>query len=238
MNRGCFITGTDTAVGKTFVTSLLAKALSDEGINTGVMKPVETGCAVKNGILIPKDALMLKASAASNDPIDIINPYRFAPPLAPNIAARLGCVKIDFRKIKDCYGALSKAHDVVLVEGAGGLLAPLTEKKTIADLVLFLRLPLIIVAPSRIGVINQTLLTVECARKSKIPVKGIILNNPQSPKKDPSREFNRAEIERLTDIPVLGTVPFVKKAHIKKGAPFHSEGSPFDVPELKALLAL
>lgn len=238
MKRGYFITGTDTGVGKTFVTSIMAMVLTDCGIDTGVMKPVETGCAVKNGRLIPNDALRLKESSGADDPIDIINPYRFVPPLAPNIAARLKGMEIDFNKIKDCYKALSKAHDVVLVEGAGGLLAPLTDEKTMADLALFLKLALIIVAPSRIGVINHTLLTVEYARGSNIPVKGIILNNPVTPKKDPSRGFNRMEIERLTGVPVLGELPFVKAGHKKKKASLFSEGSPFDAAILKALLSL
>lgn len=238
MKRGYFITGTDTGVGKTFVTSIIAKVLTDGGIDTGVMKPVETGCAVKNGRLVPNDALRLKESSGADDPIDIINPYRFVPPLAPNIAVRINGIKIDFRKVKDCYKTLLKAHEVVLVEGAGGILAPLTEEKTIADLALFLKLPLIIVAPSRIGVINHTLLTVEYARKSDIPVKGIILNNPVAPKKDQSRQFNRTEIERLADVPVLGEVPFVKAGHKKKRAPIFSDGSPFDKAKLKALLAL
>jgi dethiobiotin synthetase len=238
MSRGYFITGTDTGVGKTFVTSIIAKALTNAGIDTGVMKPVETGCAVKNKRLVPKDALTLKGSSGAKDHIDIINPYRFSPPLAPNIAARLKGIKLDLNKINGCYKALSKAHDLVLVEGAGGLLAPLTDEKTVADLALFLKLPLIIVAPSRIGVINHTLLTVECARGSNIPVKGIVLNNPVTPKKDPSREFNRAEIERLTDVPVLGELPFVKAGHKKKRASLFSEGSPFHAANLKALLSL
>ncbi len=238
MSRGYFITGTDTGVGKTFVTSLMAKALTDEGIDTGVMKPVETGCAVKKGILIPKDALMLKGSSGADDHIDIINPYRFSPPLAPNIAARLKGVEIDLNKIKDSYMALLKAHRVVLVEGAGGLLTPLSDNKTMADLALFLKLPLIIVVPSRIGVINHTLLTVEYARANGIPVKGIIVNNPIAPKKDPSREYNRLEIERLTGVPVWGELPFVKASDKKKRASLFSEGSPFRSANLKVLLSL
>jgi len=238
MNRGYFITGTDTGVGKTFVTSLIVKALTDAGIDTGVMKPVETGCVVKNGRLMPKDALLLKESSGANDPLDIINTYRFAPPLAPNIAARLKGIGIDMRKIKDCYKTLSKVHDVVLVEGAGGLLAPLTDSKTMADLALFLKLPLIIVAPSRIGVINHTLLTVEYARTNGIPVKGIVLNNPVAPKKDPSRGFNRVEIERLTGAPVWGELPFVKAGDKKKRASLFSEGSPLHPANLKPLLSL
>ncbi len=210
MNQGFLITGTDTGVGKTFVTSLMAMVLTDAGINTGVMKPVETGCAVKNGRLIPIDAMTLKNASGAEDPLDAINPFRFAPALAPNIAARLENVKIDLRKIKDCFKSLSKAHDLILVEGAGGLLSPLTDEKTMADLAVALKLSIIIVAPSRIGVINHALLTVECARRRNLHIDGIILNNPTPPERDASRAFNRAEIERLSGIPVLGEIPFLK----------------------------
>ncbi len=239
MKRGYFITGTDTGVGKTFVASLIARAMKDNGVDVGVMKPVETGCRVKGGVLTPRDALTLKGSAGSGDSLNIINPYRFKKPLAPNVAAGLEGVKINFSKIKNCYGILSKAHEIMLVEGAGGLLAPVNGGGNFADLILFLKLPLIIVAPSRIGVINQTILTVEAALSRGIPVKGVILNNHLAPKKDPSRRFNSSEIERLTGLPVLCEVPFMGKAPgIKTGASFFKKGSPYGMLDLKPLLAL
>jgi dethiobiotin synthetase len=137
MQKGYFITGTDTEVGKTFVAAGLAKAMAETGLRVGVMKPVETGCTVKDETLVPKDAVFLKQAAG---------------------------VEIDFEKIKECYGELSKDKDVMLLEGAGGLMVPLAEDKTSADLVLFLELKLIVVAPSRLGVLNHTLLTVRHAR--------------------------------------------------------------------------
>lgn len=209
MNKAYFITATDTGAGKTFVTAGIAEALRKNGINVGVMKPVESGCTFKEGRLIPEDALKLKDASGTDDALDIINPYRFREPVAPNIAARLEGVEIDFEKIKNCFETLRAAHDIMLVEGAGGILAPVTDKKTIADLIAYLDIPLIIVASSKLGVINHTLLTFRHAIDIGLTVKGIILNEI-SDLKDHSVSFNRSEIERLTSKPLLSEVPFTK----------------------------
>ncbi len=211
MKRGCFITGTDTGVGKTFIACAIAGALKDQGIDVGVMKPVETGCAERGGGLVPIDALALKEAAGATDPIDEINPYRLAAPLAPNVAARNIGSEIDLTVIKERYGDLSTRHELILVEGAGGLLAPLTDSETMADLAVKLGLPLIIVAPSRLGCINHTLLTLRAAEQAGIPVLGIILNHPTpSDTADLSAEYNLGEIKRLAGVPVLGEVPYME----------------------------
>lgn len=222
MKRGCFITGTDTGVGKTFVACALACALKRSGMDVGVMKPVETGCVERNGGLVPADALALKAAAASADPLDTINPYRFAEPLAPNVAARNTEREIDLTIIKERFEDLSSVHDLVLVEGAGGLLAPVTDSETTADLVVQLGLPLIIVAPSRLGCINHTLLTVRVAEQKGIPVLGIILNHPAPlDAADLSTQYNLDEIKRLSGVPVLGEVPYMEEGEKAGGAGEH-----------------
>jgi len=133
--KGFFITGTDTGVGKTFVTAGIAAVLKEKGIDVGVMKPVETGCNEKSGKLEPQDAISLKNAAGVNDDIDLINPYRFKAALAPSIASKLEGKVVDLNRIKECYEVLLSKHQLMLVEGAGGVLVPLNEGETVADLV-------------------------------------------------------------------------------------------------------
>ena len=184
------------------------------------MKPVETGAIKKNGALVPADAVRLKDAAGSSDPLELINPYRFARPVAPSIAARLKEVRIDFRKIKRCYLELKKRHEISLVEGAGGILTPLTGKKTIADLIAYLKIPAIIIVPQRLGAINQALMAVEAAKAKGVKVRGIILNSLDG-KNCRGLKYNKAEIERLSKTAVLGIVHYEKNkaALFKEGGP-------------------
>lgn len=221
MSRSFFVTGTDTGVGKTFVTAGLARVARDNGDEVGVMKPVETGCVEVNGVLVPGDAVALKEASLSASPLDTINPYRFALPLAPYLAARAAGAEIYPALIKKRYGEIAASHDFALVEGAGGLLVPLTRELVMADLVTLLCLPLLIVADSRLGVINHAALTAECAAGRGIEVAGIILNNTTAPK-TPERELNRAEIERVTGVAVLAEILF--SGGLKKDAPFREGG--------------
>lgn len=214
--KAFFVTGTDTSAGKTFVTAGIASAFKRKGLSVGVMKPVETGCPLKSEELVPEDAALLKEASGATDALDMINPYRFRLPLAPSVAARLEGVVIDFEKIEQAFTALKKAHDIVLVEGAGGLMTPLTDEKTNADLAFVLGLPLIIVAGSKLGAVNHTLLTIEVAKAMLLNVKGVILNHTEAAHKsaDISRDYNCEEIERFIDMPVLGVVPYMGKESV------------------------
>ncbi|MEK7679249.1 MAG: dethiobiotin synthase, partial [Deltaproteobacteria bacterium] len=194
MKKAYFITGTDTGVGKTFVTALIASALKSMGLNVGVMKPVETGCKRKNNRLVPKDAFMLKQAACSPAPLSLICPYAFNAPLSPHIASRLEGKRIDLRTIKKSFDKIQKQSDIVLVEGAGGIMTALTQKKTMADLAAYLGLPLIIVAPDRLGVINHTLLSIEAVRIRGLRIEGIVLNRPDV-RKGLSQKYNKESIE-------------------------------------------
>lgn len=213
--KGFFITGTDTCVGKTFVTAGIAAVLKEKGVNVGVMKPVETGCPEKDGKLEPQDAIFLKNMSSVDDDMDLINPYRFNAPLAPAVASRVEGKTVELNRIKECYDKLASRHSMMFVEGAGGLLAPINENETVADLIKLLNLPIIIIAASRLGAINHTLLTVRYAQSIGIEVKGIILNYP-SLSIDETLSTNQAEIKRLTSIPVLGELPFCDIDRIAK----------------------
>jgi len=171
-------------------------------------KPVETGCRLLGEKMIPKDALRLKEASGTLADLDLVNPYRFTAAAAPDLAARLFGASIDLERIKDIFIGLQAAHDLMLIEGAGGLLAPAAEGKSMADLALLLGAPVLIVSANRLGTINHTLLTVSCARQMGLDIKGIILNNPTPSNEDISREYNRTHLERLSGVPVLFEIPY------------------------------
>ena len=181
MSGGIFVTGTDTGVGKTIVAATLTRLLRLRGINVGVMKPVTSGCREERGRLVSDDALLL-CMAAGLPCGDDIAPYLLREPLAPVEAARLDGVRIDAGRIKESYARLAASHEVVIVEGAGGLMVPLAEQMLTTDLIKFLDLPLLVVARANLGTVNHTLLTCFSARRLGLDVAGVVVNNyPQAP---------------------------------------------------------
>ena len=207
MGRGFFIAGTDTGVGKTFITGGLASLYRQRGVRVGVMKPVESGCERLANGLHPHDALFLKEMSLSTDDMDLIVPYRLEHPLTPSVAAELEGVVIDLATIKGIYQQLESQYDLMLVEGVGGLLAPLYKSSTSVDLIRLLDIPLIVVARNALGTINHTLLTVAHARQSGLTVAGIILNGC-SPDPDISAQTNHHVIRQLSGLPLIGKVPY------------------------------
>lgn len=215
MDKGYFITGTDTGVGKTIVAGGLATLYKDSGLDIGVMKPIATGCRRINNNLISDDAVFLKHMAGVADEYEIINPVSLEQSLAPIVAARLSNIKIDLEKIHTAYETLSKRHNFIIVEGIGGLLVPIDEYYFVVDLASEMELPLIIVCRSTLGTINHTLLTVSYAREHGLDVKGIIINNSTDISDDIVVKTNIDEIKRLTGLPLLGIIPFDKRLDIQ-----------------------
>ncbi len=210
MSRGFLVTGTDTGVGKTVVGCALAAALSRR-LRVGVLKPAETGCAETGGELRPGDALRLRAAAGADLDLDLVCPFRYAEPLAPWLAAERTGRAISLARIEECFAALSAVSDVVLVEGAGGLLVPLTERESFADLAARLSLALVVVVGSRLGALNQTLLTIECARRRGLAVAGYVLNHLRA-ERDLAQRLNAGALARLSGAPCLGEMPFLPEA--------------------------
>jgi dethiobiotin synthetase len=206
VKSGLFITGTDTGVGKTFVTSLLASRLRDV-VKVGVMKPAESDCQREGDRWMPKDAVMLKAAAGSDLPIELICPYALPKALAPAEAARQAGIEIDRERIKKTYQEIEKASDLVLVEGAGGLLVPLSGNYLYADLVKELDLPLLIVARAGLGTVNHSLLTIEAALSRGIRVVAVLLNENIPLNDDESFETNARVLRDIASVPVLGPLP-------------------------------
>jgi dethiobiotin synthetase len=207
MGKGLFITGTDTGVGKTFVACGLAALLKDLGYRVGVMKPAETGCREKNGKLSPDDAVRLKEASGCEFPLEKICPYQLREPLAPSVAAERQGERIDINRLIELYIEISSAHDITLVEGAGGLMVPLLPSYTYADFARVLKLPMLVAAANRLGVINHLLLTVEHASCKGLRVLGYVLNQIES-ELTPAAESNREALVSLTGIPCAGEFPY------------------------------
>jgi dethiobiotin synthetase len=159
--RGYFITGTDTGVGKTVVTLGLMAHLQAQGKAVVAMKPVASGCERTTTGLLNDDALRLQRESSVALPYALINPYAFAPPVAPHIAAAMSGVTIDIDTIRAAFDEISGMADCVLVEGVGGWQVPLNADETLADLARALDLEVILVVGIRLGCLNHALLTAD-----------------------------------------------------------------------------
>ena len=176
------------------------------GIDVGVMKPAETGCRMRSGRLVPKDALRLMKSACVKDPLSLVNPYRFRMPLAPAVAGEREGKTIDPLMIISAFQTLSKRHEFMIVEGAGGIMVPLSANYTYLDFAKKLGLPVLIVARPGLGTINHTLLTIAALRGRKISIAGIVINYPQDVKSGLAEKTNPEVIEKISGIRILGII--------------------------------
>lgn len=211
MGQGLFITGTDTGVGKTFVAGALASLLRARRIDVGVMKPVETGCPRRDGRHAPQDALYLRERAGTADPLDEICLYALEMPAAPSVAADAAGIAIDLDRIAAGFRDLVARHQLTLVEGAGGLLVPLTDAADYTHLIQKLRIPVLLVARTSLGTINHTLLTYYWARHRELSVLGVVVNSPTGPP-GPAEEANLEALARRLPTPLLGRVPYCPQA--------------------------
>lgn len=203
--RGIFVTGTDTGVGKTIAAATLARLLRLNGINVGVMKPVTSGCHDDNGVLASDDARLLCEAAGTQYGEDAA-PYCLREALSPAEAAKIDGVRIDFARIKESYQRLAALHDYVIVEGAGGLMVPLSGGLLIADLARELQLPLLVVARPGLGTVNHTVLTCFAAQQMGLSVAGVIVNGmPEQP--GAAEKSAPHQIGSLCGAAVLGVWP-------------------------------
>ena len=205
---GVFVTGTDTGIGKTLVSCALAAWCRRLGLRVGVMKPVATGGY--------DDARRLMRAAGSREPVSLVNPLNFHEPMAPWIAARRAGRTVRLEAVTRAFRTLSARHDVMIVEGVGGLLVPLTERVTVADLAQRLGLPLVVVARAGLGTINHTVLTCRWAHQQRLPVCGVVLNQAdRRPLEHMARlviQTNPPALRRLTQMPVMGPLPHLSAA--------------------------
>lgn len=199
-----FVTGTDTGVGKTAVACAIARSARRAGLRVRALKPVETGCARGPGsTLVPADALALAAAAGDDAPLERLCPYRLELPAAPQIAAAAAGESLGLARIAEALAAARKDADLVLVEGAGGLLVPISPALDMAGLAAQLGLGLVIVARAALGTINHTLLTLEAARARGLRVLGVAISHTTAVHSDADRRNLDQLLARLP-APFLG----------------------------------
>jgi dethiobiotin synthetase len=215
--KGWFVTGTDTGVGKTVVAGALAWLAREAGRRVGVFKPTATGCRfdVRLG-LVCADAEFLAHCAEAAENLATINPVRYSGELAPMVAAEREHKPIDWPAIYASWERIRQA-EVVVVEGAGGLLVPIDREHNMADLAKELGLPLVIVARPGLGTINHTLLTIEAARARGLNIAAVVVNGYRPDSATPAEESNPEVIARLAKIPIPLIVPFDPATSVEKG---------------------
>jgi len=207
-NKCVFITATDTYVGKTIATFVLGVLLRAKGYDIGVMKPVQ--CA-------GDDAVFLKEHLGLDEPLSIINPCHAPEPLSPHLAFRRAKKTVDIARIRRAFKILQARHQILLVEGAGGLMVPLKKDYYNADLIRELNAEVIIVARLGLGTINHTLLTINQAKAYGLKVKGVLFSTAaQGQGRGLAAITNPCEVKHLSGVNVLGVIPHLKQLTVKE----------------------
>jgi dethiobiotin synthetase len=196
MNKGIFITGTDTSVGKTVVAAGIAALVKSWGINVGVMKPVSTGDR--------SDAKLLIQATGVDDELDVVNPQFFKASLAPTVSAALERKEVNLEVIYRAYWYLQKRYDFLVVEGIGGAKVPLGESTYVIDLIHALRLPALVVSRPTLGTLNHSILTLDALDAGKVPLVGLLFNGGHG--KSPAEKTNPMALQEHITVPVLGTL--------------------------------
>ena len=209
--KSLFVTGTDTDIGKTCVSAGLALALKESGINVGVMKPFMCGASQKTDFS-HDDVTILTSAANVDDPRELVNPFFFPISASPYTAANSLGVKINIKQVLDSYEKLSEIHDVMLVEGIGGIMTPILRDFSVIDLIKNLHTNTLIITSSKIGTVNHTVMTCKLCKNLGIPVKGLIINNFQS-EGYPIRQLER-DLHNLTELPILCSLPHVNNFNL------------------------
>jgi dethiobiotin synthetase len=222
--RGFFVTGTDTGVGKTLVACALLHVLAARGVRAIGMKPVAAGASLESGALVNDDVAALMAASGVRAPREFVNPYCFAPPIAPHIAAAQAGVAIDIGRVREAYVNLAARADVVIVEGAGGFRVPLGDGLDMSDLARLLGLPVVLVVGVRLGCLNHALLTADAIDAAGLPFAGWVANHI-APDMTHATENVQALEARLR-------APLLSRIRYAEGVCAASVASSFDVAAL------
>lgn len=213
--QGIFVTGTDTGVGKTVVSALLLTLLRAQGIDAVPMKPVQTGAIRRHGRWRAPDldfCLALADLHPSEQERRLMAPYCFRRACSPHLAAALAGQQIKVSKIMKSFAALQRLHDFVIVEGAGGVLTPLSGEHSMLEVMKSLALPVVLVAKPGLGTINHTLLTLRELRRAKLNILGVVINYAVKTSRTFIEKDNLKTIERLGDTRIIAELPFMRNA--------------------------
>jgi dethiobiotin synthetase len=211
--KDLFITGTDTDVGKTFVTAGIAAALKKIGKDVGIMKPFAAGTPQKTEYK-SEDVQLLAKAAQTNDAEDLINPYFFEIYASPFTATKSLGIQFDVKVVLDSFKKLTSLHDIVLVEGIGGAMTPILKNYFVTDLIKEMNLETILITSSRIGTVNHTIMTCKMCQNYGIKIRGIIINVLDS--NGYSLDVLKRDLEELTNIPVIGSIPYMEDFDLEK----------------------
>ncbi len=216
--RGVFVTGTDTGVGKSVVAAAICAALAARGERVAAFKPVVSGLDEEPGEFGHDHDLLASVASAGQSPKEVA-PWRFGPPLSPHLAAKLAGQRIEPARLV----AAARLHELLVCEGVGGLLVPITPGYLVRDLAVDLELPVVVAARTGLGTINHTLLTVEAARAAGLTVAGVVITPwPNEPTE--MELSNRETIERLADVRVSALPATTLNRLAQTGASLPLEG--------------
>ena len=207
-----FVTGTDTDVGKTCVTAGIVRYLSKMNVNVGVMKPFASGYKATIDS-VSEDVKVLMKFSGVNDPVNLVNPYFYDIPTSPYDACKQLNLEIDISRVIDSYKQLTSIHDVVIVEGIGGIMTPISKNYFVSDLISDLQMSAIIVTGSKMGTVNHLMLTNQHAKEKKISLNGFVINQNVPDGYESSNL--RKQIIDLTGKTVYGTIPYQKSFNIE-----------------------
>ncbi|MDH3502401.1 MAG: dethiobiotin synthase [Nitrosopumilus sp.] len=203
--KSLFIAGTDTDVGKTYITAGMAVAIRKKGIDVGVMKPFAAGTPQKKGYK-SEDIEILSKAANVSEPEYLVNPQFFPIPASPYTAWKNLKIKPKIKHVIEQFKKLSLLHEMLLIEGIGGIMTPILRDYYVANLIKEMKIPTVIVTRSKVGTINHTIMTCKMCEKYKIPIKGIIINSFDDGY--PIDELKR-DLKNLTGVKILGSIPFI-----------------------------
>jgi dethiobiotin synthetase len=201
-----FVTGTDTGVGKTLISTQLIAERVAQGLRVAPMKPIAAGLIAHQGEQVSEDVLALEAVANVKAPRSLVNPFAYHEPIAPHIAAALEAKPIDIATIQSAFTQLQAISDCVIVEGAGGFLVPLNDRQTLADLAVALQLPVVLVVGIRLGCLNHALLTAEAIQSRGLKLHGWVANECAGVM--PRFEENLATLAQRIQAPCLKVVRY------------------------------